>query len=99
MVNYIVKQSIDLRLKFDEPPRITASNEIAVLCGMLCKLYNIPLPEVNTTGELKQYVLSNIAQMDDKSDRLISLLQRCQKESEPMKEEWYEVMKYGYESM
>lgn len=99
MVNSIVKQSIDLRLKFDQPPKITASAEICVLCGMLCGIYQIDIPKTQTTQELAAYVLANVSGKDDKTDKLINLLSTCQKESESMTDRFVELVKYGYDNI
>lgn len=100
MVYSIVKQSIDIRLNFKNSPRITASSEICVLCGILCKICNIPLPDkdsITTTAQLKEYTLSNVKAKDEKTDKLLALLSDTQKESEPITDEWIEVLQYGYD--
>lgn len=98
MVNSIVKQSIDLRLQFNEPPKLTASTEICVLCGMLCGIFRIDVPKTQTTHELIEYVLTNVSGKDDKTDKLINLLSTCQKESETMTDEFMNLVKYGYDN-
>lgn len=99
MVNSIVKQSIEICLRFNPLPKITSSAEICTLCGMLCKIFNLNIPDVNTTGELKDYVLSHINRSnDDRVNKFVELLSESQKESEQITEEWREVMQYGYDN-
>lgn len=100
MVCSVVSQSIDIRLKIcgeGMPAKITAGCELCVLCGMLCRIYDIPLPEAKTTGELTDCVLSKVQPRDDKTQKLIFLLSTCQKENEEMNSDWYEVLQYGYD--
>lgn len=100
MVSSIIKQSIDLRLKFETPPKLTASSEICVLCGMLCRKYNVPLPDLNsisTTEKLKEFTLASVLPKSDETDKLITLLSSSNKESEQISDEWIEVMQYGYD--
>lgn len=97
MVKSIVKQSIDIRLKITPPPKVTSSSEICVLCGMLSKIFDLKIPSVNTTGELKEFILSHVNNgRSERADKLIELLSESQKESEQIIDEWKDVIKYGY---
>ena len=96
MVLSIVKQAIDLRLHFENPPRITASTEICVICGMLCALCGRSLPDADTTGDLQKEVLASLTPSDDRTEKLYRLLADCQRDSEPMTDEWRELIGYGY---
>lgn len=101
MVCSVVRQSIDIRLKIcgdGMPAKITAGCELAVLCGMLCRMYNIPLPEPKTSKELKDYVLTHIKPKDDRTQKLFYLISSCPKEDESMTADWYEVLQYGYDN-
>ena len=45
MIFSIVKQSIEIRMRFDQVPKIYADSECAAVIGMLAKQYGLPVPE------------------------------------------------------
>ena len=95
MVPYIIKQSIEIRLRFENIPKITASTEICMVSGMLCRMNNFPLPNVTDTDALRKYVLS-VKPSSDTAVKLYNLLAQCQKENESITDELMDAVTYGY---
>lgn len=97
MVPYIIRQSIEIRLRFNPIPRLTASTEICVVSGMLCKMNNIPLPSFSDTDSLKKYALS-VPPASETDKKLYNLLAECKRDNDEITEELSEVVQFGYEN-
>ena len=96
MVPSIARQSIEIRLRFDLVPKITASVEVCMVSGMLCKTGNVPLPVLSDTDSLKEYAIS-VPITSETAAKLHDLLIQCQKENEPITDDLAQVVHYGYD--
>lgn len=99
MVFSIVKQSIDIRLRFDHVPKISADTECVAAIGMLAKLYGLPAPEKNEDLSALRQCLFEDAKDLPKTET-IEKLEQMLSAYEPkhsMDEEKYELLLYSYE--
>ncbi len=99
MVFSIVKQSIDIRLGFENPPKINADTECAAAIGILAKLYGRPVPERREDFSAMQRELE--AQTKDlpateKMEKLSQILYAYEPKT-AVDDEKYELLKYSYE--
>ena len=99
MIFSIVKQSIDIRLGFENPPRINADTECAAVIGMTAKLYGLPLPEKKADLSSMRKDLEAGTKMlsaTDRAEKLEQILYAYEPKAE-MDDEKYELLKYCYE--
>lgn len=99
MVFSIVKQSLDIRMRFDNPPKINADTECAAAIGMLAKLYGLPLPEKKENLAELQHALAERTKELPATEQ-IEKLNHILYAYEPktlLDEEKYALLKYSYE--
>lgn len=99
MVFSIVKQSIDIRLGFENPPKINADTECAAAIGMLAKLYRLPLPErEEDLLKMQKGLAAQTGQLPatERMEKLAQILYAYEPKT-PVDDEKYELMKYSYE--
>lgn len=101
MIFSIVKQSIDIRLKFPNPPRIHADTECAAVMGMLAKECGCSLPEYRTEfsamkQKLLEWVYEKPVDQESRAKRLVSLLETYEPKAE-LDYQTYELMRYSYD--
>lgn len=99
MVYSIVKQSIDIRLGFENPPKINADTECAAAIGILARLYGLPAPERRADlwemiGDLKEQTKNLPA--TEKMEKLSQILYAYEPKT-AVDDEKYELLKYSYE--
>ncbi|MDD3253916.1 MAG: DUF3837 family protein [Lachnospiraceae bacterium] len=100
MVFSIVKQSLDIRLRFETPPKINADTECAAAIGMLAKLYDLPLPEKQESMAELQKELAGQADglpATESMEKLEQLLAAYEPKVS-LDDEKYELLKYSYEN-
>ena len=99
MIFSIVKQSIDIRLGFEEPPKINADTECAAAIGMLAKLYGLPLPERKADLAVMQQDMQERTKAlpaTEKMEKLGQILYAYEPKT-PVDDEKYELLTYSYE--
>ncbi len=101
MIFSIVKQSIDIRLRFPNPPGIHADTECAAVMGMLAKECGFSLPEYRTEfsvmrQKLLEWVYEKPADQESRAQRLVSLLEAYEPKA-ALDHETYELMRYSYD--
>ena len=99
MVFSIVKQSIDIRLGFENPPKINADTECAAAIGMLAKFYGLPLPEQKADLSIMRQDLKAQAERlpaTEKIEKLEQILYAYEPKA-AVDDERYGLLKYSYE--
>lgn len=99
MVFSIVKQSIDIRLSFENPPKINADTECAAAIGMLARMYGLPLPEkIEDLRKLQQDLAAQTRerQASERMEKLAQILYAYEPKT-AVDDEKYELLKYSYE--
>lgn len=99
MVFSIVKQSIDIRLGFENPPKINADTECAAAIGMLAKMYGLGLPERREGLDQMQKSLeeeSKGRQATERMEKLAQILYAYEPKT-AVDDEKYELLQYSYE--
>lgn len=99
MVFSIVKQSMDIRLRFENPPKINADTECAATIGMLSKLYGLAVPEMKESLEDMRKELEEQTKNLPATEQIekLEMLLYPYEIKLPMDEEKYELLKYSYE--
>lgn len=98
MVFSIIKQSIDIRLGFEHPPKINADVECAAAIGMLAKLYGLPVPKRNDDLSLMQSTLKEETESLPATDKIRKLedILYAYEPKESLNDEKYELLVYSY---
>lgn len=99
MIFSIVKQSLDIRMSFENPPKINADTECAAAIGMLAKMYGLGLPERRERLELMQQDLKEQTrgrQPGGQTEKLEQILYAYEPKT-AVDDEKYELLKYSYE--
>lgn len=99
MVFSIVKQSIDIRLSFENPPKINADTECAAAIGILARMYGLPLPEkIEDLRKLQQDLAAQTRerQASERMEKLAQILYAYEPKT-AVDDEKYELLKYSYE--
>lgn len=99
MVFSIVKQSIDIRLSFENPPKINADTECAAAIGMLARMYGLPLPEkIEDLRKMQQDLATQTRerQASERMEKLAQILYAYEPKT-AVDDEKYELLKYSYE--
>ncbi len=99
MLFSIVKQSIEIRLRFEQVPKIYADSECAAAIGILAKTCDLPLPvRKDTFSEMKQDLEMQVLDVPE-TDAIMKLKQILfpYDPKEPVSDELYELMVYAYE--
>lgn len=99
MVFSIVKQSIDIRLSFENPPKINADTECAAAIGMLARMYGLPLPEkIEDLRKMQQDLAAQTRerQASERMEKLAQILYAYEPKT-AVDDEKYELLKYSYE--
>ncbi|MEW4413874.1 DUF3837 family protein [Clostridium sp. AN503] len=99
MVFSIVKQSIEIRLGFENPPKINADTECAAAIGILAKLYGLPVPErredlVTMQKDLETQTMGRPA--TEQMEKLGQILYAYEPKT-AVDDEKYDLLKYSYE--
>ena len=100
MVYSIVKQSIEIRLRFEQVPKIYADSECAAAIGMLAKKYGLPLPQRRDDLKLmKQELADQTGKLpaDEVITRLEEILYPYDPKA-PVNDEIYDLLVYSYET-
>lgn len=95
MVFSIVKQSIDIRLSFENPPKINADTECAAAIGMLARMYGLPLPEkIEDLRKLQQDLAAQTRerQASERMEKLAQILYAYEPKT-AVDDEKYELLK------
>lgn len=100
MVFSIVKQSIEIRMRFDQVPKIYADSECAAVIGILAKDYGLPLPERQEDfKEMRARILADAKGRPEtgETEKLRGLLEPYEPKA-PVSDELYELLVYAYEN-
>lgn len=99
MIFSIVKQSLDIRLGFENTPKIHADTECAAAIGMLAKLYGLPLPKrQDELAEMRAHLAEQTAGLPKTKtiEKLEEILYHYEPK-EPLNDEKYDLLSYTYE--
>lgn len=100
MIYSIVRQSIEIRLRFEQVPKIYADSECAAAIGILAKKCQLPLPERRADFQtMKQELERQLEQIPETAE--ISKLKQILFPYEPkgaVSDELYELLMEAYEN-
>ncbi len=99
MLFSIVKQSIEIRLRFEQVPKIYADSECAAAIGILAKTCGLGLPERRETfPEMKKELQEKMDGLPETevTEKLKQILFPYDPK-EPVTDELYELLQYSYE--
>lgn len=99
MLFSIVKQSIEIRLRFEQVPKIYADSECAAAIGILAKTCGLALPvRRETFPEMKKELEEEIQDIPvtETIEKLKQILFPYDPK-EPVSDELYELLVYSYE--
>ncbi|MCI6731064.1 MAG: DUF3837 domain-containing protein [Lachnospiraceae bacterium] len=100
MIFSIVKQSIEIRMRFDQVPKIYADSECAAVIGMLAKQYGLPVPERREDlKEIREALMTQAADLPatEEIEKLRGLLEPYEPKA-PVSDEIYQLLVYAYEN-
>lgn len=100
MVYSIVKQSIEIRLRFDHVPKIYADSECAATIGILARKYGLPLPRRRDDLKLMKQELEDQTRdlpADEEITKLEEILYPYDPKA-PVNDEIYDLLVYSYEN-
>lgn len=99
MIFSIVKQSIDIRMGFENPPKLTSDTECAAVIGMLAKACGLPVPDRKADFFMMRRDLEMQRKdipVTDQIEKLGQLLSAYEPKT-AVDDEKYELLKYSYD--